>query len=105
VQELAEWDDRRHASTRTSTRDSVFSLKNISRSLAAVRKSPVMIPMLQSFQVGQGLVTADPSSLDSVVSIAGIDEEVNSSSLMIDIPAYPTNWAHFDLKGCKCILL
>jgi hypothetical protein len=80
LQELAEWDDRRHASTRTSARDTVFNVKNISRSLATVQNSAVMIPMLQSFQVAHGSGAADPSALDSVVTIAGIDEEVRSGS-------------------------
>ena len=77
LQELAEWDDRRGGGSRAT----VHSVKSISRALAGVRNSPVMVPMLQSFDAGHGCGAgaADGSALDSVVTIQGIDDDVRAA--------------------------
>lgn len=69
----------------------MHSVKSISRALAGVRASPVMVPMLQSFEAGPscgGAAAADGAALDAVITIHGIDDEVPSSCTAPCVPMH-----------------
>jgi hypothetical protein len=78
VQELAEWDPKRHPNTRpVPERGSTFFVKSISRALAATADTPVMVPMLQAFEAGNvAVLQGGNGQLDAPVTVSGVLDEV-----------------------------
>ena len=76
VQELANWDPRRNPNVRPlPDSHDAFPLDRISKGLSATRDTPVMVPMLQSFEAA-GSAAGGEGQLDALITIAGVSPEV-----------------------------
>lgn len=92
LQELADWNPARRKLTPISG-GATFSLRDISKSLEAIKATPVMVPTQRAFEVGLSAICRGDGDggdgLDGLVTVAGTEREVSLLPLLPSSTALP----------------